>query len=94
VFSTCCPFCQSLPLCCILFYGGFFVPVVEGLVFSFVEDLLFLLWCFVVSSCGVFVVVEFYSLSCGQAFFFSLVCGLSFGKLSTIPYDRDQTLEV
>jgi hypothetical protein len=24
----------------------------------------------------------------------SLACGLSFGKLSTSPYDRDQTLEV
>jgi hypothetical protein len=59
-------------------YGGFVVPVVKVLLSHLVEYFLLL------SS----------TVSAVTTFFSSLACGLSFGKLSTSPYDRDQTLEI
>ena len=63
---------------CCLMYEGFVVPVVKVLLSHLVDYFLLL------SS----------TISAVTTLFSSLACGLSFGELSTGPYERDQTLEV
>jgi hypothetical protein len=72
------------------FVEGIAVSIVESmrvLLFHLWRSCCFLLWGFVVSSCGVLAAAVL-------AVNIILLCVLSLGKLSFSPYDKDQTLEV
>jgi len=87
----CCPCCGDF---CCLIWGEICCLICGSSDVSSMEVLLSLLWnfdCLILWSICYCWVLQYQPWT---TFFSSLACGLSFGKLSTNPYDRNQTLEV